>query len=452
MRLLARWMVAAVIFGAGVDEVRAESPASGSDAETGALHGIVFGPEGSGPLEAVRVRVDGSRRAETNRHGGFVVELATGTHYVELESSDGERVTVDGVPIRFGETTELIVELRREAPAQTDLEVPDRVEDAERRGSDSGPERDADTEPGTVRGNVRSKEDGAPVEGARVLVRGVDRGAETGTDGGFELQLPPGDHDLSVVHPEFSALSRTGVRVDSRKTTELSLELRPAAVRLSVHKVTIPEIEGGQVQLLEQKQSSSAASDVIGAEEFSKSGDSTAAGALKRVTGLTVVGGKYVYVRGMGSRYSSSLLNGSTLPSPEPNKRVVPLDMFPTSVLEKVTVQKTYTPDMPGNFGGGTVRMETREYPEEFEFGLDLSVGATTDTTFRQGLGYDGGSLDWLGVDDGTRALPSELREATEGKALSKKDRFGRGNFTAEELETLGRQRPRPVVDPEPDE
>lgn len=440
--LLVWWIVATVVAVAGGGELRAETPESASGTESGALHGVVFGPERSAPLQGVEVRVDGSRAAETNRDGGFVVELPTGTHEVVLEAPDGPRVTVEDVPIRFGETTEVIVELRRDEPARTDIEAPERVDESERQRAGSSGEHESDAEPGTVRGTVRSKEGGTAVEGARVLVRGVDRGAETDAEGTFELRLPPGDHDVSVVHPEYSALSRTGVSVESGEATELSLELRPAAVRLSAHKVTIPEIEGGQVQLLEQKKSSSAASDVIGAEEFSKSGDSTAAGALKRVTGLTVVGGKFVYVRGMGSRYSSSLLNGSTLPSPEPNKRVVPLDMFPTSVLEKVTVQKTYTPDMPGNFGGGTVRMETREYPEEFEFGLDLSVGGTTDTTLQQGLGYDGGSLDWLGVGDGTRALPDELAEATDGRALSKKDRFGRGNFTAEELETLGESLP----------
>ena len=103
---------------------------------------------------------------------------------------------------------------------------------------------------------------------------------------------------------------------------------------------------------------------MLGAEEMSRSGDGDAAAALRRVVGLTVVGGKYVFVRGMGDRYSSSLFNGSMLPSPEPELRVVPLDLFPSSILESVVIQKSWSPDMPGEFGGGVVQLRTIKPPQ----------------------------------------------------------------------------------------
>ena len=108
---------------------------------------------------------------------------------------------------------------------------------------------------------------------------------------------------------------------------------------------------------------------MIGAEQMSRAGDSNAASALKRVTGLTVVGGKYVYVRGLGERYSASLLNGVSLPSPEPERRVVPLDLFPSAILQSITIQKTFSPDRPGEFGG-MVALQTRGIPEERMHGL----------------------------------------------------------------------------------
>src|SRR5690606_16972249 len=99
--------------------------------------------------------------------------------------------------------------------------------------------------------------------------------------------------------------------------------------------------------------------DAISAEQISRAGDSDAATALRRVTGLTLVDGQFVYVRGLGERYSSVLLNGAQIPSPDPTRRVVPLDLFPTNVIDTMTVQKSYSADMPAEFGGGTVQMRT---------------------------------------------------------------------------------------------
>ena len=115
----------------------------------------------------------------------------------------------------------------------------------------------------------------------------------------------------------------------------------------------------------DEKRDTSEISSVLTSESMSIAGDNEAADALKRVTGLSLVKGKYVYVRGLGERYSSALLNGVLLPSPEPLKRVVPFDIFPTSVLESVLVQKTYSPQYPGEFGGGVIDMRTKIIPDQ---------------------------------------------------------------------------------------
>jgi outer membrane receptor protein involved in Fe transport len=423
------------------EPVDAQQVDAQSSQSAGEIHVVVFGVDGA-PLEGVKVAVDGADAfTRTNADGGALLRAPAGTWRVTLEH-DGRRGTATEVRVVEDMRTEVVAEF--DAPGKgfwADVEAPKKGGD-EKTDEDAADEDEDRGPPGTLTGIVVSSEEGKPVETARILVRGSTAEDQTGPDGRFSLNLPPGEWDISVIHPDFSTASRQDVVVESKEKTSIDIELTPAAVRLSAFRVSIPRIEGGTVQLMEERKESSAATEVMGAEEFSKTGDSTAAGALKRVTGLTVVGGKYVYVRGLGSRYSSTLLNGANLPSTEPEKRVVPLDLFPTSMLESITIQKTYTPDMPGGFGGGVVQMETRSYPSEFDANLSLSVGGATDTTFQEGQTYNGGSLDWLGVDDGTRTLPEEFERRTEGKEIEKIDRFGQGNFTEDEIEELGEMLP----------
>ncbi len=177
--------------------------------------------------------------------------------------------------------------------------------------------------------------------------------------------------------------------------------------------VAAPRIQNSVEALLEVRKQKNNVSDVLGQEAMSRSGDSDAAASLRRVTGLTLVNGKYVYVRGLGERYSSVLLNGSQVPSPEPTRRVVPLDLFPVSILESITVQKSFSPDRPAEFGGGLIELQTRAIPRKFTG--QMSVGVNSEN-FQNGLGYQGGEKDHLGFDDGTRAMPSLVKKAFKSK------------------------------------
>jgi outer membrane receptor protein involved in Fe transport len=158
----------------------------------------------------------------------------------------------------------------------------------------------------------------------------------------------------------------------------------------------------------------------LGAEELKRTGDDSAATALTRVTGLSLVSGRFVYVRGLGERYSSALLNGSPLPSPEPLQRVVPLDLFPSAILSGVTVQKTYSANYPGEFGGGLVDLQTAAIPVQPFFSVAISGGGNTVTTGKRGLTYYGGETDALGFDDGTRKLPIGLRQLAPAQRLNR--------------------------------
>ncbi|MFC3717296.1 TonB-dependent receptor domain-containing protein [Luteimonas soli] len=174
----------------------------------------------------------------------------------------------------------------------------------------------------------------------------------------------------------------------------------------------------------------------VSKQDLERQGDSTAADALTRVAGISVNQGKYVYVRGLNERYSSALLNNSPLPSPEPLKRVVPLDLFPTNVLETIEVQKTYSARMPGEFGGGVINLSSAVIPEEAFLDIKIGTGGNSETTFQPGLThYGGGDSDLLGYDDGTRKMSAELKDA-----IATGHRITPGlNFTSDEVKKIAR-------------
>ncbi len=151
---------------------------------------------------------------------------------------------------------------------------------------------------------------------------------------------------------------------------------------------------------------------VLGEAEIARAADGDIAGSLQRVTGLSVVGGRFVFVRGLGERYSLALLNGLPLPSPEPLRRVVPLDLFPTSVIASTVVQKSYSVNYPGEFGGGVINLTTKSTPEEPFLEIKFGVSGDSETTGKLGYVYDGSDTDIIGYDNGLRNIPNGLAEA----------------------------------------
>jgi len=180
---------------------------------------------------------------------------------------------------------------------------------------------------------------------------------------------------------------------------------------LASMKVTGSVMKNSQGALLLEKKKSMSMDDAISSEEFKKAGGvSDAADAVKQITGVTLKDGKYVYIRGLGDRYVTTLFNGSPIPSPDPDVQAVPMDMFPASLIDNIIINKTFSPHMPGNFGGGLVNMKSKKFPDYMKIGGYVKIGYNAGETFDNMLSYDGGSTDWLGYDDGTRALPNSLK------------------------------------------
>ena len=165
------------------------------------------------------------------------------------------------------------------------------------------------------------------------------------------------------------------------------------------------------LDVVEARMEQDVVTDFLGAAAISRVGDSTASLALRRVPGVSLVNDEFIYVRGLGERYSSVQLNGAQVPSPDLTRNVIPLDIFPTAIIDALSVQKAYSPEVPAAFGGGNVNIITRGIPDGPVFNVEIGSGVNTDSD-ENGLTYPGGSDDGLGTDDGTRALPADLEAA----------------------------------------
>lgn len=165
-------------------------------------------------------------------------------------------------------------------------------------------------------------------------------------------------------------------------------------------------------QVLNERITDASVSDLLDAETMTRLGDSTVGAALRRVPGITLVSDKFVYIRGLGERYSSSYLNGAQIPSPDLTRNVIPLDVFPTSVVHSLRVQKAWSADLPANFGGGAVNIRTKGVPDAFAIRFEVGGGYNSLSSGKSGLSYNGGDNDWRGVDDGTRSMSPVIEQA----------------------------------------
>ena len=174
--------------------------------------------------------------------------------------------------------------------------------------------------------------------------------------------------------------------------------------------VVTARLRNSAEQLIDERMNDEVVTDLLGADMINRIGDSTVAAALRRISGISLVNDKFVYVRGLGERYSSATLNGAVVPSPDLTRNVLPMDIFPTSIVEALEVQKSYSAEKHASFGGGSVNIRTKSIPDSFTFSIEGGAGFNTETD--NTLSYAGGGDDDWGTDDGTRALPGAISAA----------------------------------------
>ncbi len=274
--------------------------------------------------------------------------------------------------------------------------------------------------PGRIVGRVVDAEQGNPIAGAQVEVVGVALTTTTALDGRYAVAgVPAGPASVRVRMIGFAPKLVTGVVVPSGSSVNQDVALSASAVQLAEIAVTAQAERGTVNRALDEQRNAINIVNSVSAEQIDKSPDGDAGQAIQRVSGVTVQDGKYVFVRGLGERYTTTTLNGTRIPSPEPERKVVPLDLFPSGLLESITTSKTFTPDQPGDFSGAEVNLKTREFPAQQVMNFSVSAGLNTGATGKNIFRAPRVGQEWLGVAGSERQLPDGLRAAGDLRGIT---------------------------------
>ena len=258
---------------------------------------------------------------------------------------------------------------------------------------------------GTISGTM-TDESGMTVPFANVIIQETGEGFSTELDGTYSHEVAVGTYTITASYIGYADLVIEAVEVLAGQVTELDLVLKEEGEVIDEIVVTAKAIRNTEAALMTIQKRAPGLLDGVSSQAIKKSGDGDVGSAIKRVTGVSVQSGKHVVVRGLGDRYSRTILNGMDIPGLDPDKNSVQLDLFPTNIVDNLLVFKSFTPNLSGDFVGGMVDIVTKDFPDEKTFTASLGIGYNPSMHLNSNfLTYKGGATDLLGFDDGSRAL-----------------------------------------------
>ena len=263
---------------------------------------------------------------------------------------------------------------------------------------------------GVVRGSVIDNSTGELLPMVKIQVEGMNKGAFSDLDGKFEVKLEPGTYNLIFSMYSYSNTVINNVEVKADDVTLVENVMLSAKVT-DLGEVTVQAEykKNTENAILRLKLKSANMIDGISASNFRKTGDSDAASAMRRVPGISVANGKYIFIRGIGDRYNKTILNGLDIPGLDPDRNTLQMDIFPTSLIDNMIVNKSFSAELPADFTGGLVNIELASFPNKKTQNISFRAGYNPNFHLRNDyLDYKGGNFDFLGFDDGTRAIPAE--------------------------------------------
>jgi hypothetical protein len=263
-----------------------------------------------------------------------------------------------------------------------------------------------------------------PLAGVTISATGAG-GTTSDVDGNFSLNLSAGKkYELSFSAISYAAKTITDVEVFAEKTNELNIILVVAAKDLSGVTVTSrSSIRKESVNsLIQYQKNTNTVASVISAEAIRRSPDRNTGEVLKRVPGTSIQEGKYLVVRGLADRYNQAMLNGILLSSTEPDRKTFSFDLFPAPMIDNIIINKAFVPELPGEWAGGLVQVQTKEIPSSDFLNIQIGTGFNSETIGQDFYQYKGGNLDWLGIENGARALPANFPTKTKVSNLEQTD------------------------------
>jgi TonB-dependent receptor len=274
-----------------------------------------------------------------------------------------------------------------------------------------------------VSGSVSDSSNGESLIGAMVLVKGESRGATVQPDGTFLIDnLTKDNYDLEVRYIGYKTQT---ISIKPVEDTLLNIQLTPSVQEITTVTVTARTNKETTTELVKLQSNSAVVMDGTNAETFKKTPDNKASDVFKRISGSSVQDNKFVVIRGLSDRYNFALINGSPLPSSESDRKAFSFDIFPSNMLDNLTVMKSGSPDLPGEFSGGVININTTEPKDKNYQNLQLSLGYNTITTFRNFSTYQGGNLDFLGLGSKDRGLPGDIPRTQDFSSLNKTEKAG---------------------------
>ncbi|MBT8196315.1 MAG: TonB-dependent receptor [Bacteroidia bacterium] len=260
----------------------------------------------------------------------------------------------------------------------------------------------------SIKGKITGGDNYQPLLGATVLIQGTGNGAAADFDGNYTIKgVKPGTYNLVCRNISYTSDTIKGVVINAGDEILQDFNLNSSSLAIGAVKIEGRALMRSEFYMIDLKQNSAELIDGISAQQIARSGDSDVASAAKRIVGVNVEGGKYVYVRGLSDRYSKTLLNGADVPGLDPDRNSVQMDLIPSNLIDNIVVSKSFTPDLPGNFTGGLVQVLTKDYPENFTIKFSTSFAYNTQSSLNNDfLSSESGSTDFLGFDNGDRDVP----------------------------------------------
>ena len=277
-----------------------------------------------------------------------------------------------------------------------------------------------------LKGTIIDDKTGKTIPGVDVNVSNTKFSTSSDFDGNFIISdLPIGTYEVQFSTSSYKTKIISEVIVTANEGASLTVSLVESQNELKevVITKTKAKVESVRSLLIQQKNSVSV-SDGISAESIKRTPDKSTSDVLKRISGASIQDNKFVIVRGLNDRYNSNFLNGAPLPSSEPDRKAFSFDIFPSNMIDNLVITKTASPELTGEFAGGVIQITTKNIPDKNFQSISYGNGYNSLATGKIQRYYEGGKTDWLGIDDGTRALPSVIPDYKTFRELSLRDRI----------------------------
>ena len=274
----------------------------------------------------------------------------------------------------------------------------------------------------SISGSVVDESNGGALPGVNIIIRELKLSTTTDSDGKFIFRnVTVGIYDVEFSYIGYYPKIISEVITKTNEVTYLNTTIAETKNELKEVVITRTKAKAESIKsLLIAQKNSITVSDGISAESIKRTPDRTTSDVLKRVSGVSIQDNKFVIIRGLNDRYNTALINGAPLPSSESDRKAFSFDIFPANMLDNLVITKTASPDMPGEFAGGVIQINTKSVPDKNFQSITIGTGYNSITTFKSKKDYEGSNTDWLGFDNGTRDLPSTVPSTKDFPKYSK--------------------------------